>query len=249
LPTSENSPQGTPVWVHLETPDRDASARFYSGLFGWDIGDPEPALDHYINFSIEGDLVAGLIQVPTDESEWRLFLSSSDVEAISNEAAKLGAQVIVSNDVVGNLGSMAIYVDPAGAMIGAWQAKDLVGFVQRNVGGPVWHELHTNDYDNEVLFYRSLFSWVPAEVMDNAGFRYTSIRGVNVGIFDATEQLSANEGPHWVTYFGVSDSDVAVQAAIQLGATVLSGARDTPYGRMAVLRDPFGAKFVAMSDS
>ena len=187
--------------------------------------------------------------MPTDESEWRLFLSSSDVEAISNEAAKLGAQVIVSNDVVGNLGSMAIYVDPAGAMIGAWQAKDLVGFVQRNVGGPVWHELHTNDYDNEVLFYRSLFSWVPAEVMDNAGFRYTSIRGVNVGIFDATEQLSANEGPHWVTYFGVSDSDVAVQAAIQLGATVLSGARDTPYGRMAVLRDPFGAKFVAMSDS
>jgi|GEM_PF-1195417 predicted enzyme related to lactoylglutathione lyase len=249
MSTLKNSSKGTPVWVHLETPDRNASARFYSGLFGWEVGDPEPSLDNYINFSIEDDLVAGLIQVPTEESAWRLFLSSSDTEATSNEAAKLGAQVLVSSHLVGSLGSMAIYVDPAGAMIGAWQAKDHVGFVQRNVGGPIWHELHTNDYENEVAFYRGLFSWVPAEVMDNDGFRYTSIRGVNIGIFDATEQLSADEGPHWVTYFGVNDCDVAEQTAIQLGATVLSGARDTPYGRMAVLRDPLGAKFVAMSDS
>src|SRR3954447_8446803 len=38
---SEYAP-GTPSWVDLASPDPDASARFYGGLFGWDAPEGGP---------------------------------------------------------------------------------------------------------------------------------------------------------------------------------------------------------------
>src|SRR4051794_41303606 len=41
---SEYAP-GTPSWVDLASPDPDASARFYGGLFGWDAPEGGPVED------------------------------------------------------------------------------------------------------------------------------------------------------------------------------------------------------------
>jgi hypothetical protein len=44
-------------------------------------------------------------------------------------------------------------------------------------------------------------------------------------------------------YFAVTDTDATVDRAVGLGATVVSPAMDTPYGRLATLTDPTGAGF------
>lgn len=51
---------------------------------------------------------------------------------------------------------------------------------------------------------------------------------------------------HWLAYFSVADADAAVAAAEQGGGVVVLPAEDTPFGRMAVLRDPFGATFAVI---
>lgn len=48
---------------------------------------------------------------------------------------------------------------------------------------------------------------------------------------------------HWLPYFAVPDVDAAVATAEQGGGSVLAPAMDTPFGRMSVVQDPFGAVF------
>jgi predicted enzyme related to lactoylglutathione lyase len=48
---------------------------------------------------------------------------------------------------------------------------------------------------------------------------------------------------HWTPVhldFVVGDVDTAVSRAVEAGAVVEAGAEDTPWGRIAVLADPFG---------
>lgn len=49
-----------------------------------------------------------------------------------------------------------------------------------------------------------------------------------------------------MTYLMVTDTDVAVAAATECGATALGGPIDTPYGLMAVITDPQEATFAIM---
>ena len=52
---------------------------------------------------------------------------------------------------------------------------------------------------------------------------------------------------HWAIYFGVEDTDKALERVVDLGGTVLMPAEDTPYGRLAVAADPTGATFRLVS--
>jgi len=49
--------------------------------------------------------------------------------------------------------------------------------------------------------------------------------------------------PHWMPYFEVEDCDATVAAAKEAGGTMSVAPFDLPYGRIAVLTDPFGAVF------
>jgi hypothetical protein len=52
---------------------------------------------------------------------------------------------------------------------------------------------------------------------------------------------------YWLPYFGVEDTDASLAWAVDHGASVQRPAEDSPYGRMAVLSDPFGASFAIIS--
>lgn len=57
----------------------------------------------------------------------------------------------------------------------------------------------------------------------------------------------AAAGPGWVTYFGVIETDASIAAVSRLGAQVLVGPENLPYGRSALLSDPAGAVFGLIS--
>jgi hypothetical protein len=54
------------------------------------------------------------------------------------------------------------------------------------------------------------------------------------------QPAAASESPHWHVTFSVADRDASAALAERLGATVLSS-RETPWSRLADLRDPQGA--------
>ena len=51
--------------------------------------------------------------------------------------------------------------------------------------------------------------------------------------------------PHWNVTFGVDDADATAAKVRELGGEVLVGPVDAPWTRMAVVKDPQGATFVA----
>ncbi len=67
--------------------------------------------------------------------------------------------------------------------------------------------------------------------------------GELAGIMDASSFLPEGVASHWSVYWEVDDVDASVATAIELGASVVDEAHDTPYGRLAALRDPAGAEF------
>ena len=48
---------------------------------------------------------------------------------------------------------------------------------------------------------------------------------------------------HWLAYFTVADADASFDAVGDGGGSVLMAPEDTPFGRIGVVRDPFGATF------
>ena len=130
-------------------------------------------------------------------------------------------------------------------MVSAWQPGTESGFgVLGETGAPTHFELHTQAFDAVVPFYRHVFGWGDHTV-DVPGFRYATYADMSrprAGIMDVT-LVGLPVEPHWAVYLGAGDVDARVERAVALGATVGMAPEDTPYGRLAVLRDPTGAEF------
>jgi predicted enzyme related to lactoylglutathione lyase len=60
---------------------------------------------------------------------------------------------------------------------------------------------------------------------------------------DASGYLPADVPSNWQVYFNVEDADASIEKAVSLGATVIDGPEDSPFGRLASLADPTGAMF------
>ena len=65
------------------------------------------------------------------------------------------------------------------------------------------------------------------------------------------ERAARPEGapPGWTIYFGVDDTDAALERIVELGGSVTQPAADTPYGRLARASDPTGTAFKLMASA
>jgi predicted enzyme related to lactoylglutathione lyase len=50
---------------------------------------------------------------------------------------------------------------------------------------------------------------------------------------------------HWSVTFAVDDADATAAEASELGGEIVAGPSDAPWTRMAVIKDPQGATFIA----
>ena len=242
---------GTPCWVDLMTSDKDGAKSFYGDLFGWTFVDSGEEFGGYVNAFADGAQVAGIMGKTPDmgghPDVWSTYISTPDIEASIGKATEAGGQVAVPAMAVGDLGKMAVVLDPTNAAIGLWEPGLHTGFHRYNEPGSVaWDELHSKDFAAAVPFYEQVFGWSMNKVGDTDDFRYSvaQIDGEDVaGLMDSKAFLPEAVPSHWAVYFNVEDTDEAQEKAVKLGATVLRPAEDTPYGRLADMIDPFGAPF------
>ncbi|WP_040797595.1 VOC family protein [Nocardia higoensis] len=253
---------GDPVWVDLFTSDPDRAIAFYGELFGW-TADRNEDFGGYITFRSDGKAVAGGMGKSGPEDgpdQWTVYLAATDARATAEAAAAHGGAVIVAPMEVGDLGTMAVLADSAGAGIGIWQANTFAGIETEPMGehdmwrhgAPGWFELHTPEYDKTLTFYREVFGWQDVTEMPGpAEFRYSTIHAAHPmrgGVMDASAVSAEAVLPGWGVYFGSADVDTTVAKAVELGARLVHPAEDSPYGRMAVLTDPTGARFSVGGD-
>ena len=252
MPTRDSAPIGSPCWADLWTSDVEGSRRFYSELFGWEAEAPSPEFGGYFMFSRNGVPTAGgmggMGDVPADDT-WKIYLSTDDIERTLAAVEAGGGQVISPAMAVADLGTQAVLVDPTGAQLGAWQPGTFPGFtVLGERGAPSWFELHTRDHAAAVAFYRSAFRWETATMADTDDFRYTTMSDPSggeslAGIMDASAVLPEGAPSHWTIYWDVDDVDASIAQLKDLGGSVVVDAADSPYGRIAAVADPAGARF------
>ena len=141
----------------------------------------------------------------------------------------------------------ALAKDPAGTFFGLWQPTGHRGFeVFGEAGAPVYHQLTIRDYTTALDFYRTLFDWQLETVSDTDEFRYSTANfngEALVGIMDGGTCMPDGVPSSWDFFLGSDDVDKTVALITDNGGSVIRGAEDTPYGRLAAVADPTGARF------
>lgn len=256
---------GNPCWYELTTNKGNLKPAegFYSGILGWSFQDSGmEAFDYHLAQS-EGDMLAGLMEMPDDVADmapfWMTYFAVDGADAFVTQAKALGAKLHRASDDVPGTGRFALLADPQGASFGIMQpdmsqtsdadiAKAERGegaFHPTQPGRCNWNELMTTDPDAAFIFYARLLDWTKGETIDMGKMgTYQLFRrdGTDIG-----GMMGLDDAPtsNWLPYFGVlgrvCDSIDAINTA---GGRVHYGPVEVPGGMyIAVAQDPQGAWF------
>jgi predicted enzyme related to lactoylglutathione lyase len=169
-----------------------------------------------------------------------------------------------------DLGRMAAFADPEGAVFSVWQATKHKGARLVNEHGTVnFNGLNTRDPEAAKAFYGSVFGWSTlalgggAEMWTLEGYG-DHLETINPGVRERVAEVGGPSGfedvvaavnpipddqpdtpAHWSVTFAVDDADAAAASAAELGGEVVVPPFDAPWVRMTVLKDPQGATFIA----
>jgi predicted enzyme related to lactoylglutathione lyase len=245
----ETYEHGVPSWVDLSTPDPAKARAFYSALFGWDIQEGPPEAGGYSIAHLRGRAVAGLgPQQNPGPPAWSTYINVDDADKVATAVAENGGTMFMEPFDVMDVGRMAFFADPVGAVLGLWQPKAHKGAgIVNEPGAFSWCELVTTDLAASKTFYTAVFDWRPESYgPDDGPGGYTEWKLGDrsiAGMMLKPEMMPAEVPPYWAVYFDVTDADATVAQATDLGASVLAPPMDIEPGRFAVLADPTGAPF------
>jgi uncharacterized protein len=238
-------PVGVPCWVDLGSTDVEAALQLYGAVLGWGFERQGEEYGGYVMCRINGGDAAGIGPVQEGAPPaWTVYFASDDADATAKAVIDAGGRVLAEPFDVMALGRMFVAADPGGAAFGVWQAGESIGASHVNEpGGLTWEDLSVPDPDAARAFYGTVF-----------GFSYDELDGAPRGyqLFRRPDEpwplggmggLAEGAYPSWLPYFCVHDTDAAVAAAQQNGGSVLQEARDSEFGRQAVLADADGAVF------
>jgi uncharacterized protein len=247
---------GTPCWVDLGTPDIEKSVEFYSALFGWDVPEQESSEQYgsYRRALLGGKATGGMMPLMQEGQPpaWTTYVSVEDAAATAQAVRDAGGRVLAEPMDVGDLGRMAVFMDPEGAVFGVWQPGSFAGAeIVNEPNSFSWNEHNTRDPEATTAFYSSVLGWKTREMemgdagsytvwlLPDAGEQDDSVGG----LLDMRGMLGDEVPAHWMTYFTVDDLDATMEQADGMGASLTFGVMELPIGKLAILTDPQGASF------
>jgi predicted enzyme related to lactoylglutathione lyase len=239
-----------PVWIDLSSSDAAASRDFYAKLFGWKVEvEPDPQYGGYAQARIGDKVVAGIgpkmmADAPT---AWSIYIGTSDIAALMVKVQAAGGMVVVPPMQVGEQGSMAVFQDPTGAFLSAWQPSAMGGFSDAGPGSFGWPELSSRGIDKALAFYAKVFGWdTRTSSMGEGQPPYVEFLVGDDSVAGAMEMnpmAPAGVPSYWLVYFSVDDVDVSFKKALAGGAREMLAPQDFAGGRFGILVDPQGATF------
>jgi len=274
MPERDGYIPGVPCWVDTSQPDPEAALPFYQGVFGWEFENvmPDGPEGKYFIGRLRGGDVAAVEGVPDGAppvATWNTYVWVDSADETAARARGAGGKVVAEPFDVMGAGRMAVLTDPEGAAFCVWQAKEHRGARIVNEHGALnFNGLATRDPQAAKAFYRTVFGWrtlaLPHGEMwtlpgygDHLEERTPGLRqqvaqmGGPEGFIDvvaALNPIAADDSAtpaHWSVTFAVDDAESTAAKSRELGGQVVSGPFDAPWTRMAVIKDPQGAMFVA----
>ncbi len=239
---------GAFCWNQLNTPDVTASKAFYEGLLGWRIVEENVGgVPMHLLFS--GDTCVGdLMAMPEGleaPSHWLSYVWVQDLDAVVARAADKGATIHLPITEIPEVGRIAVFADPSGAVLGVYASEHPVGDPQPMAPGTFcWYECMTRNLDGAKAFYADLFGWTSSPMPMDGGFTYhLQHRGTDqvAGMMAMEGDLWNGIPDHWMAYVAVEDIEATVAKVEGLGGTVCVPVTDIQIGRFAVIQDAVGA--------
>ncbi|HEY4003805.1 MAG TPA: VOC family protein [Pseudonocardia sp.] len=245
-------PAGTPNWVDISVPDIDAALEFYGSVIGWSFAGTDAEYGGYRMCQVDGRSVAGIgpMQAAEQPTAWLVYIASDDADATAKLITENGGTLLADPFDLDEVGRIAVARDSTGGAFGVFHGRQEIGTqVVDEPGSMVWEDARLTDVAEGRRFYQAVFGYtyepVPGMSLDDyATFSVGERPGGGMG-----NMMGAPDGTpsHWVVYFSVADVDAAVSAAQRGGGQVLMAGEDTPFGRIAMATDPFGAVFALHS--
>jgi hypothetical protein len=178
---------------------------------------------------------------------WSIYIGTTDAEALARKVVAAGGTVIVAPMQVGEMGTTAVFQDPSGAFISAWQPLAMGGMSTGGPGTFGWPELNSRGLEKASAFYGEAFGWATRLAFAGEGQTpYTEFWLGDVRIAGGMEMSSMvppQVPSYWMAYFTADDVDASFRKAIEAGAREMLAPDDFPGGRFAILTDPQGATF------
>ena len=274
MPERDGYIPGVPCWIDTSQPDPAAAVSFYSGLFGWDFENvmPEGAPGEYFIGRIRGGDVAAVGSIPEGVprmATWNTYIWVTSADDTASRVRDAGGAVVMEPFDVLDSGRMAVLSDPEGAVFCAWQPNNHKGAQIVNEHGSLnFNGLATRDPETAKSFYGDVFGWTALALSSGSmwalpgygdhleesspGLREQMAgMGAPDGFIDVVAALNpisdddSGTPAHWSVTFGVDDADAAAAKAAELGGEIVAGPFDAPWTKMAVIKDPQGAMFIA----
>ena len=244
-------PYGAPCWVDLLVSDVDRAQAFYSELFGWRWLSGDAASSGYTMALLGDQPVAGLSHRPPHAripSQWTTYLRVGDIDVAARAIHAYGGRTLGRPVSIGALSRTLIAVDPGGSYFGVWEPGDLPGSgILDEPGSLTWNELLTRDYEMVQNFQFGVFGHEFTDETEAGGPRWATAHTGDgnpaYGLAEIDGEWPAEIPPHWVASFATRNVVPGLARALDLGATLLQGPFDGPYGMGAVLSGPEGEVF------
>jgi uncharacterized protein len=245
---TNNKLTGKIVWHDLLTDDVNSVKSFYGNLFDWKFdnsGDPEAI---YTTILFNGNPIGGIIRLEKKDgeveyaSQWMEYISVDDVDKIIEKAKKQNCKIYREPFDIMNRGRIAIFADTRGA---------LIAVVNSSSGDPediepeynnwFWDELWTDDINNSVDFYKSLFGYSTEEYKTRAEDDYVILRTKEKRRAGVIKIPFKEVKPNWLPFVAVKDVKEVEKKIKELGGEVLVASEGIIGNEAAIIADPSGA--------
>ncbi|WUH88986.1 VOC family protein [Streptomyces sp. NBC_00433] len=254
---TEDVARGAPCWVSLTTRDLAASEKFYGTVLGWEFRSTTLG-ERFAVAVTDGRPLATIGAVAADMQvavNWTPFFAVTQADEATARIRERSATVALG-PVSFASGRAVLAADRDGAVFGVWDGRLPGGWQSWHDRGPVVVRLRTRDAFEAAIFYGGVLEWGDeGDGCCSVSYEYERAEVVvrNRGEVVARISSGAVEAapdpairPHWAVHFAVDDVTARVDAARELGGTVIATGT-APAGPWADLRDPDGGLFTLIS--
>ena len=134
-------------------------------------------------------------QGPDQPAAWSLYIGTEDAAGLAERVQTAGGTVVAPAFDVGDQGKMAVFQDPSGAFISAWQADPDGRLRDPRRQHVRLGRAQRARRDRAIPFYREVFGWTPRTTGSGAQ-PYTEFQVDGESIAGATEMNPDAPGGH-----------------------------------------------------
>jgi len=247
---TNNKLVGKIVWHDLLTDEVNSVKDFYGKLFGWKFdngGDPNAV---YTTILLNGNPIGGIVHLEKKvgdinyAAQWMEYISVDDVDQVFQEVKKQNCKVYREPFDVLHRGRIAIFADSRGALIAILNSSSgdpADGEVEYN--NWFWDELWTDDIDNSVNFYKTLFGYTTEEYKTRSDKDYVMLRTEERRRAGVLKIPFEEVKPNWLPFVAVKDVKEVENKVEDLGGKILVASEKIIGNDAAIVSDPSGAVF------